>query len=312
MKRFILTLSIILVGFDLSAGSGHADSIYFKTPVVPPVFKPPEMLKNQYRLFQQTLRVLPETDIIKSAILFGQLPFRLSNSQVKKLFQDFTEVGEKIDSDPVLKNLPSALPYCFSKKLPKNGHYFLYYPEKANPDTQTIIFLHGAGGNFKFYLYLMSKYFPDSIILAPSWSMSWQTGKIAYLRAMWKNAQTHLHVKLRKPWLFAISAGGPRAYELYSDHPNDFAGLVALATAPYQGTINDLCKNMNILMVNGVIDKRFPVSNCLTLAKKVESRVKNFKFYPIKADHFFMLTHQEKCFSAIKIFITKTESSIKH
>ena len=139
---------------------------------------------------------------------------------------------DQIAADAVLKNVPSALPYCLSDQRPTQGHYFACYPPKIADDTPVIVFLHGFGGNFLFYAYLLKEAFPDTVILLPSWGGSWRDGTLQYLDDMAADVKRRKSLDVQRPCLMAISAGGPAGFRLYNERPDRFSGYVALASAP--------------------------------------------------------------------------------
>jgi poly(3-hydroxybutyrate) depolymerase len=120
-----------------------------------------------------------------------------------------------------------------------------------------------------------------------------------YLKDMINEIQKRFDVSIKKPYLFAISAGGPTGFKIYNNNPNFFKGYVSIASAPSLSTVANLKKNLNILMINGKNDKRFPI-------EKVKKRLSNApasKFVEIDGDHFFFLIKKEECAKIIRKFI---------
>ena len=85
-----------------------------------------------------------------------------------------------------------------------------------SPGEPVVLFLHGYGGNFQFYTWVLKEEFPDAVILTPSWGMSWHRGSATYLKEMIADAEKQVGVSLDRPWLMGISAGGRGGFALYN------------------------------------------------------------------------------------------------
>jgi pimeloyl-ACP methyl ester carboxylesterase len=94
--------------------------------------------------------------------MFGLKP---KEEQLKNLTEHVNTAYKKIESDPEFIGINSALPYCFAVKKHKEGHCFIYFPEKITANTKSIVFLHGYGGNFLFYTWVLKETFPNFIIM---------------------------------------------------------------------------------------------------------------------------------------------------
>jgi hypothetical protein len=209
-------------------------------------------------------------------------------------------------NDDEFKSLESALPYCFSKTRAKKGHYFLVAPGSITGKTEVIIFLHGYGGNFMYYPWLLRKQFPDRIILIPSWGGTWRNGTHIYIETMRKDAMKRLGIEKHgvKPWLLALSDGGAKASDIYRENMKDYAGLVLIATEMSSTSAGKLGADGVVMMLNGSIDRRFPIRKIRAQVKAVRKRVKGFRFVEIKGgDHYFMMMKEKRCFDEIKKFI---------
>jgi len=121
---------------------------------------------------------------MKGVVRLGGPQLGLTAEEAKDLCSNLDRVYANISADALFSTIPSALPHCLSDKRAKQGHYFAYYPPHASDKTPAIIFLHGYGGNFQFYIYLLKEEFPASIVLVPSWGASWENGTMQYLDDM--------------------------------------------------------------------------------------------------------------------------------
>lgn len=279
------------------------ESRNFETKSLPQPFKPPKQLAEGYQLFQASGAFLPEATVVKSVVAVGDSRIGLPAGAKQRLSADLDAVYGRISTDPLLKNIASALPYCLNDKRPTQGHYFAYYPGRPKDARSTIIFLHGFGGNFLFYTYLLKEEFPNAVILLPSWGSSWRDGTTQYLDDMLKDVRRRRSIPLGKPWLMAISAGGPAGFRLYNQQPSRFSGLVSLASAPSQTIIPKLNENLKILMLNGREDNAFPIAAVERTASRLRERLPMFEAYTLPGDHFFLLSHQAETFRRIREFL---------
>jgi pimeloyl-ACP methyl ester carboxylesterase len=285
--------------------TGRVVSCDFATRSLPPAFRPPDNFANGYKLFQVAGQYLPEEYTVKGVVLLGRSRVRLTDAASRTLYTGLDQVYRAITADPLFQNVRSALPYCLSNQRPTHGHYFAYYPGKLTPDTPTIIFLHGFGGNFHFYIYLLKEEFPGAVILAPSWDGSWRDGTAEYLDDMEKDVKRRTSHVVRRPYLMAISAGGPAGFRLYNAQPERFSCYVSLASIPPQATVPGLKTTLRTLMLNGKRDSGVPIGAVESIARELAGRLPDFRFRALDGDHFFMLLEREKTFRIIKSFMTK-------
>ena len=310
--RFLAAVSVLagLVGQVIGGprAAGKVESCTFPTRSLPPPFRVPTRFAEGYKLFQAGGNLIPEDTLVKSVVLMGTSQIGLTSKETQELYANLDQVYGSISSDALFKDVGSALPYCLADKRAKHGHYFAYYPDKVTDDTQVIVFLHGFGGNFLLYTYLLKEELPSAIVLLPSWSSSWQDGTMQYLDDMYKDARRKRSLSIRKPCLMAISAGGPAGFRIYNEHPDRFSCYVSLASAPPLASVPALKEDLKILMVNGTQDSGFRISHVQSIASKLAERLPHFEFHVVDGDHFFLLSKREETFRVIKAFFAKEAS----
>jgi pimeloyl-ACP methyl ester carboxylesterase len=284
---------------------GKVESCAFATKSLPPAFQVPKRFADGYKLFQAGANLIPEAVVVKSVVRLGQPQIGITVKEADGLYKDLDGVYSQIAADPLFHDVPSALPYCLSDKRPSQGHYFAFFPEKIGDGTQSIVFLHGFGGNFLFYIYLLKEEFPKSVILVPSWGAGWSDGTMQYLDDMYKDVKLKHSFLVRQPCLMAISAGGPAGFRLYNRQPDRFSCLVSLASAPSAMTVPSLKEDLKILMVNGRQDTRFKIARVQETADEIAVRVPHFEMHVVEGDHFFLLSKRDETFRAIKAFLQK-------
>jgi hypothetical protein len=177
-KHAICIIGISLFAITVRAGpTGQVQSVVFKTTAPPPAFVVPKELKSYEALFRAGLSSLPESMLVNGALALGGQTLGLTPQESTNLNSLLTTTYSRIAADTALRKLPSALPYCLAARRNTNGHYFVYVPEQAGEQSPVIVFLHGFGGNFQFYLWALRESLPEAIIVCPSWNESWYGGR---------------------------------------------------------------------------------------------------------------------------------------
>src|SRR5262245_5185681 len=186
-------------------GAGRIDSFYFKTTAPPPGVVFPGEWKAQETVFRLGLETLPENVLVSQVLNLGGGALGLSSGDSTNLSALLDTTYSRIKQDPAFANLPSALPYCFTTQRHTNGHYFVYRPEHLGPEPLLVVFLHGYGGNFQFYLWALKTSLPDAIIVCPSWNVTWYGGSPKYLSEALHDVQSRLSIKTSNQWLMGVS-----------------------------------------------------------------------------------------------------------
>jgi len=295
-----LLLSLLAAG-PLHAGS--VESVIFSTTDPPPATRLPQELKPYERPFRLGLKTMPEGTLLASALTVGGQALGLTPDQREHLAALITSTYSRVYGDGEMAALPSALPHCFSTTRPTTGHYFLHRPAKMPEDPACIVFLHGYGGNFLFYTWLLKQEFPDAVLLIPSWSMSWDGGSATFLTDMLRDAEKRSGINLDDTWLMGISAGGRGGFPIYNQLSHRFRGFVCLANAPRTADARALKPDLRILMLNAKEDGMVPVAIARRQAKLVRKRVRDFTYLEGPGTHFFLLTNRKNTFDAIRKFM---------
>ncbi len=269
-----------------------------------PVFRVAPEMESVWALIERGIGRLSEGHLLTIVVTSAPRPLGLTVAQSATLSQGFRDVYAKIAADPAFANVPSVLGDAVSRDPARAGQYFFYRPVHVTAKTPVIVFLHGFGGNFQFYTWLLKTAFPNDVVVCPSYGTAWSDRGQVFLGEVIADVERRLNVGPTKPWLMGISAGGPAAFAIYNDEPDRFAGLVCIATCP---DIRDVAKakpELKVLMLNGIIDDRFPIEYVRHVRSQLLLRLPGLKIREIpNADHFFMLTMPDKTFSLIKDFI---------
>lgn len=304
MKSLAL-VAILLVEAVAFASDGIVTSVYFTTRITPPATAVPAALKSNEQVFYAGLQYLPESVLVLGALAVGGRELGLSEKESRSLSPLATDAYTAIAKDSSFVGVPSALSYCFSTAKPTNGHYFLYKPTNLTNQSRCIVFLHGYGGNFQFYIWALKEQFPDVLILAPSWGMSWAKGDGAYLQGMLADAEIRSGLHIRDPWLIGLSAGGYGGFSIYAADPGRYKGFISLAGVPAPGTAARLNDQMRIMMMVGLTDEMLPIAKARQYARDIKSRVPEFGYHEVHGDHFFFLGDRKVVSSTIRGFMDR-------
>jgi predicted esterase len=293
-----VTITVILFSLNILYGQRKVESRDFKTQFAGADFIFPEKYKNFKALFYNALNTSSEKSIITLAIALGGKQIGLQTKDTEQLARIIPPIYEEIEEDEEFKNTKSALPYCLSSNKTQ-GHYFIYTPEKKAKGT--ILFLHGYGGNFLFYMFALKKEFPDYKIIIPTYGVKWAKNGIPYLNDLLKDLK--IDNSKEKIWLMALSGGGPIGFEFYKKRFDRFKGYTCLASTPLDTQVAQIHKLSNILIINGKKDSPRLLQRVAKNVKAIKASNKKVKSHLIDGSHFFMMTNRKETFNLIRKFI---------
>ena len=184
---------------------------------------------------------------------------------------DFTAVGSALPS--IYREI------CFEDF--RDGHYFHYIPanvDRSKP-TPALVFLHGSGGNFKAYIWLLSK-MADELgitIIAPSFGMgNWEKrGGYETITLAIADAGKHAAIDPDQIHLMGLSNGGKGLCLAESAAGPKFRSLIFLS-AVFHNRIKpaELAAHLQprrILIISGGSDDRVPWDYVSSYAEKLKS-----------------------------------------
>ncbi len=196
--------------------------------------KPPKWgkpLADWMPMFRLGLTTLPEAATVGLALSQPAL-MGLPADAAAKLQPLVAHRYELIAADPVFAAVPGALPYCFSAETPAFGMATLYVPDRVSSKSRSIVFLHGYGGSFLWYLHYLAEVFPDDLILAPAYGVSAGLIPAEYVMESIRAMEKRLGFASQKPRLIGLSAGGFGASRVFADRPEAFSALALTAAYP--------------------------------------------------------------------------------
>ncbi len=289
--RIYFVALIVLAVTHLRAAEVRA--ISWETDHAAPAATLGQEKEELFSMIRLGVSTLPESEIMKLTFLGGSA-LGLPPEMAKSLHSLVTQRYEEISSDEFFPEVPSALPHCYSPKQPSHGFATLYVPDHSGADTKVIVFLHGFGGSFRFYLHFLAKTFPDHLILCPAYGINTSAISGDYLAECLEAASGDLGFSLRKPLLMGLSAGGFGGFREYGKNHRAYRGFICLAAYPPGDTIFLVPAESRIRLVAGAKES-FVIDGTLRKAEKeIERRVVDYQSRLIPdQDHFFLLGDEE-------------------
>jgi pimeloyl-ACP methyl ester carboxylesterase len=214
----------------------------------------------------------------------------------------------ELEADPDFHALGSVMPNAYQELWGRhfdNGHYFLYVPpqlDQAKP-APALVFLHGSGGNFKAYTWLLSQVADElgMVLIAPSCGMgNWDAklGPRAVTAALDDAAKTIL-LDSGNIHLMGLSNGGLGVSRMAAGIDGGrFSSLVFLSAVCDQAALGSLSfaatwKDKPVLVLTGRDDDRVPLAyeqNCADMMECAGVLVDMSIFDA--ADHFLFFSHR--------------------
>lgn len=270
------------------------DILKWQTNVAAP---PPGDQNSILPLIQLGVQTLPESQLTLmggiAAQAFGVEPGAANDLQTK-----LAAYYQKVDSDPLFKELPSLLGYGYSSTKPTHGMATIYQPEKVDESTRTIVFLHGFGGSFHWYLHFLISCFPNDLIMCPAYGVSPSHINMKYVDEAIEAGYQRVKIRPRsQPILICLSAGGFGGFRLVSKHPEKFRSLIVLGSYPPDDLPNMLRTEVKILV--GAEEYFVKDGTLKRSLSKLPGGKTEIRAIP-NADHFFMLTHADQTRRALQ------------
>jgi pimeloyl-ACP methyl ester carboxylesterase len=253
--------------------------------------------------------LLPEIDQIHLGYLGARLLDPLINrQQLAELSAMTDDIYQQLNKDDVFRKLGSALPWMWREIAFsdfRSGHYFHYVP--AGVDRQkpipTLVFLHGSGGNFLAYAWLLSKVSEQSgcAIIAPTFGMgNWEKrGAYDAIKAAISDAGRFQAIDWGKIHLMGLSNGGKGVCLAESSPGPKFQSLIFLS-AVWSEKIPPrlLAQRLGerpVLILSGGRDERVPWNYVAGYANALQEGGMNVSIreFP-EEDHFLFFRRKKK------------------
>lgn len=196
----------------------------------------------------------------------------------------------------------------------RHGHYFHYIPpqlDRSKP-APALVFLHGSGGNFKAYIWLLAKVADQTgcTVIAPTFGLgNWEKrGAYDAITAAIRDADKHAAIDPERIHLMGLSNGGKGVCLAESARGPRFASLILLSAVLHDRIQPaDLAKrllNRPVLILSGQNDDRVPWSYVDDYAVKLEqSGMKVTKRAFDGEDHFLFFRRQTEILDEVRRWV---------
>ncbi|MEO5715088.1 MAG: prolyl oligopeptidase family serine peptidase [Luteolibacter sp.] len=236
----------------------------------------------------------------------------------KKIYAD-------LESDADFHALGSVMPDAYDELWGRKfdrGHYFLYVPPRLDRrrPAPALVFLHGSGGNFKAYTWLLSRVADECgmVLICPSYGMgNWESpGGIQAVAAALGDAGKSLPLDLNQVHLAGLSNGGLGVSRVAaSDFGKRFRSLIFLSAvcdgaAIATSNFADQWRDKPVLIITGAADDRVPLRYVSGYASRMRNSGARIEMNTYEsADHFLFFSHRDRCLEQLSSWLKQHSDS---
>lgn len=271
--------------------------------------------------------LLPETDQFLLSFKLVPMADRLFTMKQARSVSALTRtIYAELEADADFHALGSVMPEAYNEIWGRpfdHGHYFLYVPprlDRKNP-APALVFLHGSGGNFKAYTWLLSKVADERgmVLVAPTFGMgNWdpQRGVQVVVSAL-DDAVRAVPIDMSHVHLAGLSNGGLGVSRVAaSEAGHRFRSLIFLSPVCDEAALGSKefstqGRDKPVLIITGKEDDRVPspfVFTCAGIMKSAGARVK-MSVYP-DADHFLVFSHRERFLAPLSDWLRRQSAPL--
>ncbi len=265
--------------------------------------------------------LLPEIDQFRFGFQIVPAVDRLfTQQQAGHLSGLTTAIYDKLESDPEFHALGSVMPEAYDELWGldfDHGHYFLYVPSGLDRNTPhpAIVFLHGSGGNFKAYAWLLAKVADKlgMVVIAPSFGLgNWHEPHSSRVVRLAISDASRL-VKLDTPQLhlMGLSNGGLGTSQCGATLGAEFKTLTFLSpvfdlSAITAATFESHWRGRGVLIISGTADDRVPFGYVSESAMQMKSAGISVTMHAVaNADHFMLFSHEAEVLGEIEAWMRR-------
>ena len=263
--------------------------------------------------------LLPELDQFRAGFpLVAALDPLFTREQARALSSLTTTIYDELEADTAFHALGSAMPEAYAELSGQDferGHYFLYVPAGVDRSTPrpALVFLHGSGGNFKAYTWLLAKVADrlGCVLIAPSFGMGdWRepdTSRV--IEAVLEDAAGALPLDQSRLHLIGLSNGGLGVSQAGASIGNRFQSLTFLSPvidtrAIVSADFTRHWRGRPIRIMTGATDDRVPLDFVLQAADTLRSGGAELSLRTVEnADHFLLFSHQAEVLRQIESWL---------
>lgn len=244
----------------------------------------------------------------------------LTSRQCRELKQLTAGLYDSLERDPAFHELGSAMSDTYADLLWLSGEHqqaYLYVPsglDRTKP-APVLVFLHGSGGNFKAYLWLLSKVADrlNAVVIAPTDGMGlWpEADANAVIDRSLAAAARYVALDPRQIHLIGLSNGGLGVSRIGSSRAARFRSLMFLSPVIDRTSIRDLgflaaANSCPILILTGEADDRIPVDYVRTCALELQATGAKVTLQTVPgANHFLVFSHPDLVAATLESWVRR-------
>jgi hypothetical protein len=302
MRVFALTLAWVFCVY--SAHSQKVVQVTWPTTHASPPATFPKGSSDFLPALQLGLYLFSESNIVDMAVSRAAT-MGVSAKDTDRLRQFFGERYGLIEKDPVFRNAPSALSYCYSTQKPAEGMALVYSPKTLGRDTPALVFLHGYGGSLLWSQQFLAEAFPNYLTICPAYGIDSASISSIYLSECLQAVQKKMGRTIRPPVLMGLSGGGFGAARIFTQSPGQFSRLVVLAAYPPQETLIHFNKKMSARFLVGAKEDSVQSGLFGRYMQSIRPRLGDLEFQIIPdGEDFFLLTKKEQTLKVLRSWLT--------
>lgn len=294
LALLLFTVPALMAPRGTGADDGHVQSCFLHDKGTFPAFSP--------------WNIIPEMDQIKvgtSIIPLGDP--HVDFAKTKRVRSLVLPVYEEMEKDADFLELGSVLGMGYRELFRlefRTGHYYVSLPkEPVTGRLPCIVFLHGMGGNWKSYLWVLSKISTrhKCAIIAPTFGLgNWdKPGSDDFVVSVAKEALATLPLDPENLYLTGYSNGAMGVTRAAIKGEGLFKGLVYLSPVTEDELFSspgflEHYRGRNVLFLHGGRDRRIPrdfVEGTAAILRRHGVNVR-LKIYD-QEDHFLLFSQQE-------------------
>lgn len=295
--------------------------------IVAPAGTAGEGARIQHRYVKESSRfrphalgnLLPELDQFLLGFKLVPLMDRLFTSgQAHRLSQLTMEIYQELESDPDFHALGSVMPQAYDDlwfQRADHGHYFLYVPTNLRRDrpAPAMVFLHGSGGNFKVYPWLLAEVADElgMVLICPSYGMGNWTSKDSakLIQQTLSDAKRAVSIDSKQIHLMGLSNGGLGVGHVARDLGDQFKSITLISPVVDREVIQTpkffvKWKGKSVCIISGAEDDRVPLPSVEAAASAMTKKGIQVTLKAIpSADHFLLFSHRQEVIAQLKAWL---------
>lgn len=265
--------------------------------------------------------LVPELDQFRLGFrLITRLDPLFDKAQAAQLAGWTTAIYDELEKDPEFHALGSAMPQAYENLrggAAASGHSFLYVPERLNraEPQPVLVFLHGSGGNFKAYTWLLAKVADrvGCVVVAPSFGMgNWRAAESSrVVEAALADAGRVVAVDRSRLHLMGLSNGGLGVSQVAADAGGRFASLIYLSPVFDEEALMSAgfaaqWRGRDVLVLSGTRDNRTPFAYVSDEVARMRARGAKVEVVEFKdSDHFLFFSHGDAVLGRLEAWLAE-------